>query len=649
MSELVPVLMAIHLDGCRKNCKLRRLSTVDSRIGVQEEPIMRSVPPAVVAWASRFTILFALCVAPPSYAQTEAKPQQPATSSESIATASDLRPSSFQEITPGESKWADVQQKLGEPKADESLNGQRILTYEVGPFPRVEIVVEADTVISIVIHLDQSLPPENVVKQLSLHEFHSMVIYGDDGEGIGQAYPERGVLLSFAPGTAQVAQIILEPISVDAIWMRFDARDADDFEGRLIDVSLLLELEADVIEAYRQRSLLLSRTGDQREAVAAVESGLALAPNDILLLLASAELLANDGTVSAATAVLDEILKSEPTPLERAQALLLLGKVTAAGKNRNYEQAMQHQLAAIKLAAPLATSKVTAERREAIRTLVDGYLSVANNVARGPWGKKSEVTPKWLRSAEEMALKAIKDGDASEALRLRVWRSTLETYQSLDAYEDALPVFEAIKSKGQRLLNGSSDPHYQKLVRRELVRATFAVVRLQQAREQHAQALKNANEAMALAEHSGSFEDGSVLDQYLLGRLNFYVGAIYAVHHQDHTEAVRWFERALPYLPEELPESEYHDLGIHAERFVSMGVSYWEDDVQNVGIKLTQQGLSMLQTAARSKLVPETSLTIPYGNLAAMLRKAGRDEEARDYAARAARLESSSDNEQRSR
>lgn len=608
---------------------------------------MRTVPAPLFARASLFTILITLYAVQCSYAQTEAEAEQPTGTVESIATASDLRPSSFQEITPGESTRDDVNEKLGEPVSAELIDGQSLLTFQVGPFPRVEVVTELEIVQSIVIHLDKPLAPEEVVKQLSLHEFHSMVIHGDEGEGIGQVYPERGVLLSFAPGTAKVAQIILEPISADAIWLRFDARDADDFDGRIIDVALLLELEADETEAYRQRSLLLSRTGNHSEAVRAVESGLALAPNDTSLLLASAELLANDGTSSAAIAVLEEILEGNPRPLLRAQALLLLGNVTATGKNRDYEQAMQHQLAAIKLATPLASSNETPDRRAAIRTLVDGYLGVASNVALGPWARKSEVTPKWLRSAEEMAMKAIKDGDASEAIRLRVWRRTLETYQALDADEPALPVFQATRSKALRLIKASNDPHYQELLRRELVRATFAVVRLQQARLDHAQALKNANEALALVEDSESFSKGNALDQYLLGRLHFYVGAIYAVHHKDHAEAVRWYERALPYLPEELPESEYHESGIHGERFVSMGVSYWETEVRNEGIQLTQQGLSMLQTAARSKLVADTSLTIPYANLAAMLRKIGRDDEARDYAAKAARLESDANNDRR--
>ena len=46
-------------------------------------------------------------------------------------------------------------------------------------------MIEEDLVASIVIHLDEPLPPENIVEQLKLEEFHSMVIHGDlpmDGE-----------------------------------------------------------------------------------------------------------------------------------------------------------------------------------------------------------------------------------------------------------------------------------------------------------------------------------------------------------------------------------------------------------------------------------------------------------------------------------
>lgn len=589
------------------------------------------------------------CILPCIAAVTRAADEDgdAAQSQEATAAAIDVRPASFQEVTPGKSDLDDVEAKLGEPVESKSVDGQQILIYQIGPFPQVEVALTENLVDSIVVHLEKPLAAAAAAKQLSLQEFDAVEISDDAGELLGRAYPERGVMLTYATGTTDVAQLILEPISTETFWLRLGARTPGDFSGTFNDIAALLELEEDQAELRWRQAKLLLEVGDFHNAGRALQISLQDAPTDPRYVLLSAELSLVEGQVAEAKSQLENVTGQPPDSPLGAKTRHLLGLAAAAGADADHKQAMEHQLAAIKLATPLASSDDLGYRREAVRILVDAHLDVAESIVRGNWARKPEIVPKWLRTAEELAMSAIDKGYADETLRLRVWRRTLESYRQLDGYRDAQTVFAAARKVGEKLLDAEGDPYREQLARRELLHATFTMIRIKQARDHHTHALELANEAIALLEGLGAVESMSELDQYLVGRLYFYIGAIYAVHHQDHDEAVRWYERAMPLLPDELPPSEQSDLALQAERFVSMGVSYWETGVKNEGVELTQTGLELMQRAVRKKLTAEQDLLVAYNNLAAMLRKTGRDDEAREFAAKAARLEAIRDSEQR--
>ena len=128
--------------------------------------------------------------------------------------------------------------------------------------------------------------------------------------------------------------------------------------------------------------------------------------------------------------------------------------------------------------------------------------------------------------------------------------------------------------------------------------------------------------------------------KYLAGRLFYYVGANYAVHHDAHQEAVRWYEQAQPYLAKDLPANATSDLGIHGERLISMGVSYWRASAQDEAVNLTQRGLEMMVLAKREGSMDESALAVPYGNLATMYEALEEPDRASRMAARAEEIES---------
>ena len=88
-----------------------------------------------------------------------------------------------------------------------------------------------------------------------------------------------------------------------------------------------------------------------------------------------------------------------------------------------------------------------------------------------------------------------------------------------------------------------------------------------------------------------------------------------------------------------IPQCAEGDLGRHGETFVSMGVSYWEANQRQKAVELTGQGIDRMEQAVQSKLIEESALAIPYGNLATMHRQLGQDSQAEQYVRKAARLE----------
>ena len=112
-------------------------------------------------------------------------------------------------------------------------------------------------------------------------------------------------------------------------------------------------------------------------------------------------------------------------------------------------------------------------------------------------------------------------------------------------------------------------------------------------------------------------------------------------------EAVRRYERAQSYLSRELPATHVADRGLHGQRFVSMGVSYWYVEARDEALLLTNKGLELMEQAHQEGLLDKQALAVPYTNLAAMYKTMGRVQEANTLAAKAEELESAGHDTQR--
>jgi hypothetical protein len=150
-------------------------------------------------------------------------------------------------------------------------------------------------------------------------------------------------------------------------------------------------------------------------------------------------------------------------------------------------------------------------------------------------------------------------------------------------------------------------------------------------RRETATALKYGQQAIEnLAEGAAGRQAVHSAEQQV-GQLYFHVGAVYAVHQQDHKKAVAWYDKAAPLLAGAKPESQLYSPRRDGEMLVSMGVSYWQIGNQNRALELTEAGAKLVEAAVEDGILAKSSLAVPYGNLATMYQHVGETANATKY------------------
>ncbi len=545
----------------------------------------------------------------------------------------ELEATSLHGVTPGRSTKPEMEKAWGAAKEIHKQDKTLVYLYTVGPFQRVEVSCSGDKVSSIIVRFDKAFPAQIVAKQLGLTNVQPVLVCDELGEILGQSYPERGVLFSFAPSdtpgkpSMKVSHIILEPISAESFVLRaetnLDARP--DFS--LHDLDQALQLKAANGRAHWLRCRVLASFGEYEKALADGAEAIRLEPGEPHYRLTRAEVLARSWALKEAAA---EAQKAVELGSERAhvkaRALCLLGDISASGMKPDYRQAMEYHGEAVKLAEPLTTSKHPAVRVAAKEVMLEAYLGAAHDIAWGNWREKDKAVTVWLDKASAFADDLVKSEAGSQECRFRVANRALAVCVGLRGQLDPAPWIGQSLDSGRELIAATTEPVYKSHLQWDLGMALYDGMQVCQARDQRDEALRWGEMA---ADH---LEKGCPLplsrdNAYLLGRLYYRLGAIHAVGDKNHRLAVGWFDKALPLL-EKTPTDRIVDQGRHGESLVSMGVSYWETGQQKKAVDLTEHGLKLMEQSAQQGQLAKTTLSVPYSNLAWMHRKLGEAEQA---------------------
>ena len=553
-----------------------------------------------------------------------------------------LRPCSFKNVTPGETETAQVLERLGAPAEDGEENGQRLLIYHLEPFHHIEVVIVDGIVASIVLHFANATAPAQIERELQLHEIESTPVYNDSGQVLGRAYPERGALLNFDQESKahRAMQLVLEPVAAEPFVLRVRNDTRHQYTNCIADLEIARRLEPGDAETVRMLAELLAKTGQPKRALEMMERALALSPGNARLMLEKAELLARIDQLDEALEITKGVVADRPEDaMNQARAEKLLGDLLTLGAERDFSRAVEHHMAAIKLATPLASDKRLAHRRAAKELLVKAYLAAAMDIACGEWQAKEATTDKWLASARELSESMITHDQGDPIWRLHLALATLAAYAENSSSQSQDSQLSTVTKEIQRLNDVSGDDLFRRELNLLRVRALFDASSIAHRRGQPAQARELANQGIRIVETQMSTRELTPADRYLIGRLYFFVGSSVAVADRNHAEAVKSYEHARKYLSTSPPKCFALDLGRQGERFVSMGASYFESGNRELGMRLTREGLETMREAADAGIIKQESLVLPYTNLAAMYKVQGKSDESRELVEMASRIE----------
>jgi tetratricopeptide (TPR) repeat protein len=552
-------------------------------------------------------------------------------------------PLSFNQVTPGETTVADVTARWGQPALTADDPAGKLLTYRAPGFQQVDVSTNRDgtRVRSIVVRLAEPLEVSQVETSLGLGQVRPAEISDDTGTALGRGYPEYGVLLSYAPGNdrRQVTHIALEPISGELYRLRAESDHERHYTENLADLEAATRWNPDDARAHWLLAELLTWAGRTSDAWQSITNATRIDATNPLYQLTRARLAAGDGDLTEATLCAKNVAQDQSAPATvRARAEYQWGNLLVQGPEPAYQEALNHHLKAIDLAAPHIRDQQTDVRRMAKDLLVDAHLAIAQDIALGNFQRQSEVVPKWLTRATELAEEFISDDQGDETVRMQIYRTTLAVYSVLQGNFDAsIATDEAIK-EGQRLVAASQDRLYQFRVERELSEVLYHAARVEHRCGRLDMAQKYLNNAVVLLEGDQRNWQPSLFDRMMTGQLYFLTGAVYALVDEDHAEAVKWFDKALPTFNDErlvhlVDSSAFGDL------FVSMGVSYWETGDRTKAIELTQAGAERMQDGVQAGSIEIAALSVPYGNLAAMHQEMGHSDRAKHFAELMAKVE----------
>lgn len=542
------------------------------------------------------------------------------------------RPAKFHGVTPGVSTHEDLIAAWGEAdrigSADGETTGGLVLAYDLKPFKQVEALIEDDTVAVVRVTLAENTTVGELAGRLKLREIEPVdVTDPSSNELLAVAFPEKGLTLLVKPTSGAVAEsdsagvshLVLEPIDARAFVLRAEQRPEQELKAKLEDLRLAIDAQpADAHARWLKATQHLAASQAAEAEIAAAEA-IRLAPEDTAYRVTYAEALRAAGEFDQAVVETRKVLDEGTAPqVSRAQAMGLMGRLAAMGDRKVSNKVIDFHNAAIEIADSLATSTDDRERHLAKDVLVSSHLAVAKEVARRDYTDKAETVAEWIGRASGFAEERIESDGGGLELRLMVAREALAALAEMRPTKDPGPWLAEAQATADELLATHSDPLFRARVHWELGEAHQHAVRIEHLRGDAAQALGYG--AKAIRELSAGAEPRTTAPaaEQLVGQLYFYLGAVNAVHRQDHAEAVGWYDKGRDILLASIPDSEFVVLRRDGEELVSMGVSYWEQGQKELAVELTETGSQLMERGVSSGVIKESALAVPYGNLATM-------------------------------
>ncbi|REK07432.1 MAG: hypothetical protein DWQ37_21075 [Planctomycetota bacterium] len=554
-----------------------------------------------------------------------------------------LDPSTLDGVHPGTTTRAELHEHWGKPDRMMRVAGGVRELYEFQKLGRVQATIVENVVDSLMVRVARPLPAEALAGRLALTDVEPVEVYNPYGQHLGTAYPERGVLFAFVPGSRppRVFQVVIEAIDAPPFLSRAEALLPEHTADALADVEVALKLAPDHPQAHHLAAEIALAEGKLDDALKSAQHAADLAPREMSHRLLVARILAAAGDYpQAISRVRDVIDQPDVDDLSVAKAYCQWGDYLARSAERDFTGAIERHQQAIKLAEPLANHRQRSVRREAKELLLDAHLAVAYDVGWGHWQQKDVVVPKWISRAMLYAEDLFRHEQADANVRLRIYMGAVAALSGVETPPDASQWIGGLRQLGRTMYEEATDATYRAGLCWKLACALTDAVEIELARHEADEALALGEMAQTLFAESQPVSGDLPMHNYRRGYSAYRMGVVHAVERDDHVRAVEWFNRATPLLERPVPAASI-DAGTQGEAFVSMAVSYWSQSNSREALRLTNQGLKLMEQAVTDGSMEAAALAIPYGNLAAMHEELGDPEQAKWCAELAARYEDS--------
>jgi tetratricopeptide (TPR) repeat protein len=553
-------------------------------------------------------------------------------------------PVKFQDITIGVATKAELIAAWGDPTDSIDSDEGSVLSYEIEPFAAVEVLIgSGDIVSTIKVTLAEALEPRKLGEQLSLNEFEPVTVLDEDGQPLGQAFPERGVLFMFeAPESetlplnqdqsALVSHVAIQPLDARAFALRADNCMQGPFDRSLNDLTTAIALDPDYADAHWMLSGIYLTTGQADSAVGEATTACELEPNNAVYQLRRGQALAllgeYDEAVHTIRAVLD---RHDIEPIVRAQALHEMARLASLGDVQIASKSIAFDTRAIEIADRIATSKDKKVRVAAKQLLVEAHMAVAEEIARQAFNQKVESLSLWVGRASGLAEQYIANDGGGIALRLLIAQRALGALASFKPTLDPAPWVAEAEEAANALFAQSDDELWQQHVKWQLGLAYLNALRVEHSRRSSASALRYGQLAVEHLAEGALSRQAVHSSEQLVAQLYFHMGAVHAVHQQDHQKAMPWYDKAVPLLTGPRPVSDLYSPRREGEMLVSIGVTCWQVGQQARALEVTRSGVNLVELAVEDGILAKSALAVPYGNLASMYEQMGESTNAAKY------------------
>jgi tetratricopeptide (TPR) repeat protein len=318
-------------------------------------------------------------------------------------------------------------------------------------------------------------------------------------------------------------------------------------------------------------------------------------------------------------------------PLHRAQALEELAHLAALGSEKVSEQVIPLHSKAIEIADRLANSADAQLRHAAQLVLIDAHLGIASQIALGNFQDKTKAVTQWIERASALAEALVNEDASYLALRLRVAVSALSAATALEKPIDPRLWIEEAEETVSFLETDISDCITCGQYDWQLGLAYLHAADIEHVRSETLAAKKYGALAEEKLGEIARQRDELPDTGYTMGRLYFQIGAVYAVHEENHEAACKWYNQAAELLLNPVPVTTLAVPQQHGDALVSMGVSYWHTNDRDRAVSLTLAGVELIEQAVDGGMLTAQSLSIPYENLSAMYMALGKTEPAERY------------------